>query len=594
MSVNFARLGDTLTAHGVAENDSDTRVDGEQKSSPVDWAWAVTTCQYVSSMISSWRHENTFGVKGRHGWLLSCERRLHSAWLCGCITEADFLKGRENVRARFQELRKPQHAEFWNSVQYGIDTAATKDVAEALHDELGDHSHIATDDDLDFGPAPPKDTGPARTCGPDGAVDGEPLKALFDSRPELVHIRQTARARMVSPPAVLMAVIARVLAAVPPAVQLPDVVVARGSLNLCVAQVGDSGAGKGGGYAVAVNCVDIDRGVLDVDPLYSVELGTGQGLVKQYACRRKGAIESEMFRSSVIFLVSEISSVGAHAKMQGSTTLSTLCSAWSGEALGSAYADPEKNVQVKAHTYRMCLIAGVQPLKAGALLDDADGGTPQRFVWVPADDLWAPARSGLPAAPEPIKWVLPRWMQGLEDVTDIKVCPEAVEIIREQRHFKLKRQAGALDGHALQTRLKVAAGLGLLNGRAEASLDDWELAGMVMDLSDSTRARVQNEIADDGAKRTKSQGTAEGFKESAKADVLAAAEDRAVQRVAANLLKKLSDVPAGIAGGALIRTLRSSDRKYFAAAMDGLEFDGRVRQEPITYKGADGVLWIAV
>lgn len=592
MSVNFAYLGEILTAHGIPPDDTDTRVTGEQKSIPTSWEWAPTTCQYVASMIRSWRTETELGAKGRHGWLLSCEVRLHAAHMCGCITEEDFARGRANLRARFEELRRPQHAEFWNSVQYGRETASCKTVEEALDGELGGHRHVATDDDLDFGPAPPKGT--PRICRPDGSVDGEPLGALFDARPELAHIRQTARARMVSPPAVLMSVVFRVLAAVPPAVQIPPIVGGNASLNSCGALVGGSAGGKGAATMVARDSVLIDRGLLETEPLYSVELGTGQGLVKQYAYRPRGSDRCEMVRTSVIFLSSEISSIGAHARMQGSTTLATICMAWSGEELGWAYADPDKNVQVDPHSYRMCLIAGVQPLKAGILLDDADGGTPQRFVWAPAADPYAPSRENLPECPPPITWSLPRDLEGRTEVLLLDVCPEAVETIQDHRHMVLREEVGALDGHALQARLKFATGLALLNGHVGVRREDWDLAGMFMELSDATRARVQKQISAEGAKKTKSQGLAEGFKDVARAAVLRDAEDAAVERVAANLLRHLKDVPEGIAENPLGKKLRSTDRKlYFTDALTSLETAGLVRSEHVEH-GEQGIKWIAI
>jgi hypothetical protein len=57
-----------------------------------------------------------------------------------------------------------------------------------------------------------------------------------------------------------------------------------------------------------------------------------------------------------------------------------------GEALGFAYANATRRISLEAHSYRLGLVVGVQPERAGALLDGSDGGTPQRFVWLPATD----------------------------------------------------------------------------------------------------------------------------------------------------------------------------------------------------------------
>src|SRR5699024_6727136 len=74
----------------------------------------------------------------------------------------------------------------------------------------------------------------------------------------------------------------------------------------------------------------------------------------------------------------------------GSTLMPQLRQLYSGETIGFSNAGKDTRVTVPRHTYRAGLIVGVQPLKAGALLDDADGGTPQRFIWAPVGDPAAP------------------------------------------------------------------------------------------------------------------------------------------------------------------------------------------------------------
>lgn len=64
-------------------------------------------------------------------------------------------------------------------------------------------------------------------------------------------IHEWARARYVSPWAVLFGMLLWAAASVPPNVQLPSVVGGRASLNLLCAFVGMSGAGKGNSAKVA-------------------------------------------------------------------------------------------------------------------------------------------------------------------------------------------------------------------------------------------------------------------------------------------------------------------------------------------------------
>ena len=77
------------------------------------------------------------------------------------------------------------------------------------------------------------------------------------------------------------------------------------------------------------------------------------------------------------------------------------------ERLGFTNAQKTTRTMVQAHTYRACLVVGVQELRRGSLLADAGGGTPQRFLWLPAFDPNAPDTP--PPCPELLTVPAPRW-----------------------------------------------------------------------------------------------------------------------------------------------------------------------------------------
>ena len=54
---------------------------------------------------------------------------------------------------------------------------------------------------------------------------------------------------------------------------------------------------------------------------------------------------------------------------------------------------------------RFGLSVGIQPDRAGWLLDEADGGTPQRFLWLPVTDKNITATP--PFEPAPWPWAAP-------------------------------------------------------------------------------------------------------------------------------------------------------------------------------------------
>ncbi|WP_203236518.1 helix-turn-helix transcriptional regulator [Nocardia panacis] len=326
--------------------------------------------------------------------------------------------------------------------------------------------------------------------GEAGPSSVDVIEEFWASRKVLTHVREFARARRAGPWGVLGVILARTVAAVPPTVTLPPVVGGRMSLNLFTALVGPSGGGKGaceGSARDAVVCSYDPHGLTMVD-IEEFPLGSGEGIARTF--RPAGIDDQELnSRDRAIFGAPEIDTVAALFSRSGSTLEGELRKLYSGEQIGFNNARKETRTVVAGHSYRACFVVGVQPLRAQALLGGADGGTPQRFLWMPVTDPDAPDT----APTEPAQWVVrmprPNWKPG-----DLVIPDEAREAIDTARLVRLRGRDGepdALDGHALLTRVKVAAALMALDGRTEVSEEDWYLAGVVMAMSNHTRARVQ-------------------------------------------------------------------------------------------------------
>lgn len=382
-------------------------------------------------------------------------------------------------------------------------------------------------------PTPDADKG---CCGHREATGGMILSAVDDTdfwqaRPVLAHIHTYARSRMTSPWAVLGVVLTRCVASVPPSVTLPPIVGSRASLNLYVALVGPSGAGKGAAERVAGECIDFG------DPVNVVTIGSGEGIPHLFAYRDRHKVVIRK-AVSVLFSVPEVDNLTALAQRQGATLLPQLRSAWSGEKLGFAYADPAKSLPIEADTYRLCLVLGVQPARAKGLLDDAGGGTPQRFAFLPSTDPEAPDE--LPETPEQWEWDFPgpwpRVILGRSE--DMDVCQVARDTIVNNRRAQLRGSTDALDGHSLLTRLKVAAALALLDGQRGVRESDWELASIVMAVSDETRGQVQSVLAAEGVAASEHAAK----REARKAVVIDETRERAqLRRVAQGIKRRLTD-----------------------------------------------------
>jgi hypothetical protein len=387
------------------------------------------------------------------------------------------------------------------------------------------------------------------------------LPGFWDERKCLGHIRDFARARMCSPWAVLGVTLARAIATVPPYVVLPPTIGTEASLNLFVALVGPSGMGKGAAEGAA-------RDAVDMGEVFTATVGSGEGVAHLYSHWEKGGVVRD--RSAVLFSTPEVDMLTALGSRQGATLLSTLRSAFSGEKLGFSYASREKTLPLDRHSYRMCLILGVQPERAGTLTADADGGTPQRFVWMPTADPGIP--DDTPAAPDPATLVDQQWSRGNFPKRRIDIPAIAIDTIRDAHRARLRGEGDALDGHALLCRLKASVALAILDSRQQVSDDDWRLSGTVMAISEATRTGVVARLAQQAKVKTEAQGWADGVR----ADTAnQSADEHAARRISARLLGKV--VAAGeLSRGDARNAIARRDRVHFDASLERLVAAGQV------------------
>ncbi|MDL9944280.1 hypothetical protein QSJ19_01510 [Gordonia sp. ABSL11-1] len=318
-------------------------------------------------------------------------------------------------------------------------------------------------------------------------------------------MRDFARARLVGQWSTLGVLMARAVAYTPPEVVLPPTVGDVASLNMIVALTGSSAAGKGTSEAAARACTNLP--LIDELPI-----GSGEGIARTFAAPPKPKDEDKPAPEAItkaIFTASEIDTVAAIGARQGSTLLPTLRQVYSGETLGSANSQAHTRVIVPAHSYRACVIVGVQYERARVLVNDT-AGTRQRMLWLPTADRNAPDVD----LPVPDRWNIPRYLLAVGGQRVLSLPREAVDEIKAHRRSILREDPDVdhTDGHRMLTREKVAAALMLLDGRcSEITVEDWELAGIVMRVSDATRARIERTLSEERQRvnRAKAHETAE-------------------------------------------------------------------------------------
>lgn len=312
----------------------------------------------------------------------------------------------------------------------------------------------------------------------------------FWERPELAAIRTWAHGRMRSADAVYAAVRARLCALVPHALTVDTSIAVPISLNSLLAVIGSSGAGKSTSAALGRALVPIIR-----TDVYEGPLGSGEGVAELYFeyrevpdpdGRGKPAKERIQTRTGALLMLDEGEALAQMAARSGTTLLPTLRSAYSGEMIGQTNARQETRRVLPAGSYRFVLLVGLQDSAAALLLADTGTGTPQRFVMFSANDPAIPAEADDAPPPWPPGPWIPSKITGGQTMA---LDPEVLTEVRE-RALAIQRGAlvlDALDAHRDQNRIKEAAMLAILAGRLRITVSDWQLAGMILDASDSVR-----------------------------------------------------------------------------------------------------------
>jgi hypothetical protein len=433
----------------------------------------------------------------------------------------------------------------------------------------------------------PVDSGarPDEEKGEKAALAGA-IQEFWDRRPVLRNIHDLAWSEFAAPWATLGAVLGYVVSLTPPRVKVNDA-----SLNLFVGLVGPPGSSKD----AAIRAAKIWTGeYARADRLYQRSIGTGQGLegalVKRVKDKDSGQYEIRQTRENIMVLVSEIDQITAHAKQQASTLIATLRSAWMGQMLGGMYKDEAKDLAVAEHMYRMCLLVGIQPGRAQALVQDHTGGLPQRFLWMPTTDPTFPDNPD-EFRPEPWEWKPPVRCRDLADPftlgedaheepeLEMGLCQQARDQIRVERiaRLRLTHEGDELSTHDTLGRLKVAAALSLLDGRTDINEEDWELAGLVMQVSTYVRTKVIRGLEAEDRKRKEAEKLQRVEVEVA---VEKAKVTTALDRAKVGVLKALTKAGGEWAArGDVRRSLNSSARGLFEDAAAVLIESGEVEAQ---------------
>ena len=385
----------------------------------------------------------------------------------------------------------------------------------------------------------------------------EPDDSFWSARDYLAIIREHARATRTSPDALLAVILARTACEIGPHVTTPALVGGLGSLNLFVGLVAESSGGKSSAIAAADGLHTWRRN--------PTSLGSGEGLIHAFVMRDKIKLDPDQpaqwvttqHTESVLAVVDEVDALTALASRQGATIMPKLREMWGGGTSGFGYADPAKKVEVQSHQYRLGVIVGIQPERAGALLDDTGGGTPQRFIWAPTTDPQAPDIR--PELPGPLPWRVPEDALRHRHRVTLDMHPDIYAEMDKAHAERLRGNPDAQDGHRLYSQIKVAAIVALLDGRLDIGLEDWSIAQAIIARSVRTRQRVEHKLKEVRASELKGRAEAAALTQiHVERRTSETVELRASRSVARHVWKHQQ--PEGCTNGCMKRALASKYR----------------------------------
>lgn len=408
---------------------------------------------------------------------------------------------------------------------------------------------------------------------------------IFQATPGLTHVAAAADARGVSRWGLLGALLPRVAASVPATVRLvPDGATAEElgteptdagtSLNMYSVLVGPPNSGK-------TTAISAAGGLLPSPVL--VPPGTGEGILKLFprgdaddpeeSDSKKPADgkapqisqlgTAERSTNTVLMESDEIDVFVGEMTRQGSKALGFYRSMWMGGMVGNTTSDRERHSYVAAHTYRFGIILGAQPDTVATLFREANRGTPQRFLWLPAQKMprrgrwyrgqldvetvyWfhdSPRMIPETGMPQPPIWVEPppagvaaaeaaAWRSATLNATSSQGGYDAEQHVDPNDAEAIT--AAITSQHAVLQQLKICVLLAALDGLAQPQDVHWHAAGAVMEvrrevIRDLVALGVAADVLD-SRKRGRNLGIAQAEAEAMKRSVGAERAEQAAER----------------------------------------------------------------
>lgn len=452
----------------------------------------------------------------------------------------------------------------------------------------GDVKALAREASVARGLSTPSHTDVSDNLCPSPEADASDLPSLprefWESSDHLQAIYRAAKAEMVSPESLLVHVLCRVSALIPPCYQLPGISGSKstaGTLDLMGCVVGASGTGKSVAADAAAGLVPDPGADVPYEQrtiLMDMPPGSGEGLIdaffeetEEIDDKGKARKVRKRFRHAVHMVCDEGNAFVAMTQRRGVTIVETMCSAWSGKTLGQTNAAAERRRLVKARSARFSAVLNIQEGNAYKLFDEGLTvvGFPGRLLFAHVVDPTATIDG--PDFPDAID--IHRWPMFHEPQI-LTYDPAITREIKERRLAAAQGRSGGTTSQHLILQCKLAGVLTLWNGSQHVTTDAWSTAAEILNYSRSVlsklEARHEAIQRDQRHARAIAKGEAEMVAESVKERAL-------LGRAADRILLVLRD--GAMAPSALSAKLTSQQRQYRDEAIEHLRQMGKVQKD---------------
>lgn len=382
---------------------------------------------------------------------------------------------------------------------------------------------------------------------------------FWDARPVFDHVRRAAWSRMISPDALLGVVLSRFAAMIPPDYQIPPIVGTAATFDQLTVIVAHSSGGKSSALGVGAELIPATD---DTTIVWDAPIGSGEGLIdalfeeQKETENGKTKVVKKRTKRAVHFIADEAKGFVETQVRQGSTAASVICSAWSGQTLGQTNASKETHRVVPARGARFSGVMGVQTTLGHILMSDAlvEQGLTGRLTFFSATDPKMPHPDEGPEFPGPLNLTVPGRPfdvsalgsagAALEQPPLMLVFPD--EVVDEIRLARFKVSRGEVieppvEGHARLTRLKYAGIFSLMDGRRKPTVEDWDLAGVLLSVTAEIRNMMWEDSAETAARAADKLGRTDGRRAVAREEYVLNAESEKVRDTAQWIVTKIED-----------------------------------------------------